>query len=254
MNILIFSLLVSVGLNVLMFIPAFIFKTDKLTDISYALTFVLISFYGLLNNALTATSLILFLMIFFWAFRLGTYLLIRIRKIGRDKRFDEMREKFFSFLRFWLLQGISVWIILLPSILFLNNPYPEFDFLFVLGLIIWLKGLIIESLADYQKYRFINNSENRGKWISSGVWKYSRHPNYFGEILVWLGIFVFAISGLNFCDVLIGVISPVYISLLLVFVSGIPELEKRANEKWGSNPGYQEYKRKTPVLIPKLFK
>jgi steroid 5-alpha reductase family enzyme len=254
------SLLLILGLIVLiqiiLFIPAFIFKTDKLTDISYGLTFILAAGIILFLNPLSAGKVILLLMIAIWGFRLGIFLFIRIGKIKRDKRFDGIREKFFKFLGFWLLQGISIWVIMLSSLLYLKSETMDMKLISWFGFIVWLTGFIIETISDFQKFRFIQNLENEGKWIESGLWKYSRHPNYFGEILVWLGVYVFTLPVLFGLNILIGLISPIYIVFLLIFVSGIPKLEKMANEKWGTNPDYLNYKRSTSILfiLPKLNK
>ena len=130
---------------------------------------------------------------------------------------------------------LTVWVVLIPAILFDGTFY-------IVGAIIWIIGLIIESFADAQKFSF--KKKNKGKFIQTGLWKYSRHPNYFGEMLCWIGIYVFAGVWLW------GLISPLYIIALLVFVSGIPLLEKKADAIWGKNKAYQKYKKETSVLIP----
>jgi steroid 5-alpha reductase family enzyme len=193
-------------------------------------------------------------MISAWAFRLGSYLLSRIRKIGKDTRFDDKREKFWSFLGFWLLQGITVWIVMLPSILFYSNKVREISVFSIVGIIVWFIGLVIEGFADFQKYSFINDINNKGKWINIGLWKYSRHPNYFGEIMLWIGVYIFTLTGLSVLQGFIGLIGPLYIATLIIFVSGIPLLEKSAENKWGDNKEFQEYKKQTSVLLilPKL--
>lgn len=233
-----------------MFIPAFIWKTDKLTDISYAVTFVIVALYGFLFGGITTASVVLFSMITLWAVRLGSYLLVRIHKIGKDNRFDEMREHFWRFFRFWLLQGVSVWVVLLPSMLFFHNSIQTIPPYAYIGLLLWLTGLTIEAVADMQKFRFINDPQNKGKWIDSGLWKYSRHPNYFGEILLWAGVYIFTLFGLGVVESWIGAIGPLYIASLILFVSGIPLLEKGAEERWGDQDAYQAYKKKTSILIP----
>lgn len=241
---------ISVGVNILMFIPAYLFKTDKLTDISYAATFVLVSLYGLAVGGITGPKLVLFTLISLWALRLGSYLLIRIRKMGKDSRFDDMRDKFWSFAKFWLLQGVTVWAVLVPSILSLNNEIVHTPTYMYIGVAVWLFGLVVEAIADLQKYKFINNPTNKGRWIESGLWKYSRHPNYFGEILVWVGVYLFTLSSLVGWNALIGLVGPLYIAILIIFVSGIPLLEKSADKRWGDNPEYREYKKRTSQLIP----
>lgn len=247
-----YFLVVSIIFNLIVFIPAFIFKTDKLTDISYSLTFIFLTFWALSQNDTNLYKFILAFLILIWALRLGTYLFIRINKTGRDKRFDGLREDFLKFLGFWLLQGVSVWVVMISSLLFFAFGTEPNIWLFIIGVITFLKGLIIETIADWQKYKFINNPENKGKWIQSGLWKYSRHPNYLGEIMVWIGIYLLTFSGLENWPMIWALISPVYIFSLIRFVSGIPILEKKAEEKWGSNPDYQNYKKETGILLPCL--
>ena len=246
MNILTF-LAISVIFNLIVFILAFKFRTDKLTDISYALTFIFLILLGFFINEYDIWKLILILMVLLWAFRLGIYVLIRINKIGKDKRFDKIRNNFYKFLGFCLLQGISVWIILIPSLFFL---FSEINFTFVsfVGIIIWFLGFLIESISDYQKFNF--NKKYSGKFISTGLWKYSRHPNYFGEILCWIGIYLFVFSSLSLIEGIISLIGPIFIIILLVFVSGIPKLENLSDKRWKNDKKYWEYKRKTSILVP----
>lgn len=248
------ALAIALGVNILMFIPAYIFKTDKLTDISYGVSFILVSAIVLWYSPkdVTLGQLILLGMITLWGLRIATYLFIRINKIGRDKRFDGMREYFFKFLKFWLLQGLSVWVVLLASIQYFLLDITPIGIIGAIGIALWAMGLLIETVADYQKYTFINNPNNAGKWIEKGLWKYSRHPNYFGEILHWIGVYVYTLPAIGGYMYLVGAISPLYIALLIIFVSGIPMLERAANERWGSDPAYHGYKQRTPVLIPFL--
>lgn len=250
MNPLLITLLVALVINFVMFLIAFRFKTDKLTDVSYGLTFVAIVLYGLVTNSQTDYSLALFGMITIWAFRLGGFLLFRIRKMGRDRRFDGMRENFVAFGRFWLLQAITVWVILIPSSFAFASERPFVSDLILLGIVVWAAGLVIESQADMQKYRFNQNPKNKGKWIEEGIWRYSRHPNYFGEILVWVGLYLYVFPGLTGFQPLVGLISPLFITALLLFVSGVPILEKSADKKWGKLKDYQAYKRTTHLVIP----
>lgn len=244
------TLLYAVGLNLLMFIPAYLFKTDKLTDISYAATFFLITGYLFTQSSQSFVHIFLFAMISLWAVRLGGYLLYRIHKMGRDKRFDERRNKFWSFLNFWVFQGVLAWILLIPAIYIMQQSDLVADGILYTGLAIWLIGLLIEGISDYQKFSFIQKPSNKGKWIESGLWKYSRHPNYFGEILVWVGVYIFALTNLSGFSVLIAAASPVFISLSLIFVTGLPLLEKAADKRWGSDSDYQDYKKRTSILVP----
>lgn len=256
MTTILIALLFSLVFNVLMFIPAFIWKTDKLTDLSYSITFFAIAVWLFATNAQNALSIILTLMILTWATRLGAFLFIRIRKQEKDKRFDGMRENFFRFLRFWILQAITVWVVMMPVILFFQNSYSfsgeASKIIPIVGFVIWLAGLLIESFADIQKYKFNQNPDNRGKWIETGLWKKSRHPNYLGEITIWIGVYIFVFPFLNGTHSLIGLVSPLFIFVLIKFVSGVPLLEKSADTKWGQNPEYATYKSKSGIILPKL--
>lgn len=245
-------LLISLGIQVLLFIPAYLIKTDKLTDLSYSLTFVILAGLMYLRSDQDILKLILFLMVAVWGFRLGYYLVKRIWKIGKDKRFDDIRINLFKFLSFWVFQGAVIPLVLVPSMLFFNLK-TSFSVILVFGFLVWLAGFLVETFSDLQKYKFINNPKNKGKWVNTGLWKISRHPNYFGEILCWVGIYFYTFSSLVGTQKLIALISPLTISTILLFISGIPKLEKKADKKWGSDKNYQEYKRKTAVLIPFIY-
>lgn len=192
---------------------------------------------------------IIFAMPALWAVRIGTFLLIRVLKVGKDSRFDGIRENFVKFSKFWVGQALTAWVLMLPVTIGLYRG-GNVDALVFIGVAIWLTGLTVEALADYQKFRFNLNKNNAGKWIHEGVWKYSRHPNYFGEMLVWCGIYVACFGALSPLERLIGLASPVLISVVLLFVSGVPILEKSADARWGTLKAYQEYKRRTRLLIP----
>ena len=245
-------LLISLAIQIALFIPAFKFKTDKLTDLSYGLTFVLLAMIAFLLSDMSSPKLLLLLMITAWGLRLGIYLFIRINKTKKDSRFDEIRIDFIKFLSFWVLQGISVFVILIPSLLFFQT-ISAFSLLSLFGFGVWFLGLVIEAFADQQKFSFINNEKNKGKWVNVGLWKYSRHPNYLGEILCWVGIYLYTYGSLSAAYRLIGLLSPLFIIILLLFVSGVPKLEEKADKKWGDNKDYQKYKKKTAVLIPFVY-
>lgn len=244
------SFMLALGINMIMFIPAYFLQTDKLTDISYSITFIIISLASFLYSKISLSSWLLLIMLLLWSLRLGIYLLYRIRKIGHDRRFNIMRKNFLKFLMFWVLQGFTVWIVMLPSILFFQAPEHHLSWLSGLGFLMWGSGLIIETIADQQKSRFYDNPNNRGTWLDSGLWHYSRHPNYFGEILIWLGVYVYTLNSLNGSHMLYAAISPLFISIMLIFISGIPLLEKSADAKFGQDPNYQRYKKNTSCLIP----
>lgn len=240
----------SLCIQLISFVPAFLLKTDKLTDLTYTATFIILTIQAYTLQPYSFTRTIPLIAVILWGLRLGSYLFYRVIHMKKDKRFDGIRENFWKFLGFFLIQGIIVFCISIPTVTFLAKEpgVPIKPMLFFLGIAIWIAGFLIEATADYQKFSFIK--QNTGLWIDQGLWYYSRHPNYFGEILCWLGLYIYALQGatplqslLFFCT------SPLFITFLLTKVSGIPILEKEAELCWGKNPKYQEYKRKTSILI-----
>lgn len=250
LSIILTSLAIALGINIVLFLIAFRLKSDKLTDISYALSFLSLNIVALYYaTELNGYSWLLFLMVTLWGIRIGGFLLMRVLKVGKDRRFDEMRDDFVRFGKFWVAQAITAWILMLPVTL-AQYRGDELSALAWLGVVIWLIGLVVEALADSQKFAFKQNASNKGKWIQSGVWKYSRHPNYFGEISVWVGIYLYCFSALNGLERVIGLSSPLLIAAVLLFVSGVPILEQNADKKWGKLKAYRDYKNRTRLLLP----
>jgi steroid 5-alpha reductase family enzyme len=247
---LLLSFLIALAVNAAFFAIAATRKTDVVTDLSYSLSFAVLAIVIPFEGGREPLQLTASLLVLIWAARLGGYLFRRILKMKVDHRFDDMRDKPLRFARFWLLQAISVAVIMLPvSYLLGRNSAPGFGLWAVAGAAIWFIGLLIEAAADAQKSAFKAKNANRGRFITSGLWRYSRHPNYFGEMLVWWGLFVFAVPFLDGAAFAV-VIGPVFITLLLLFVSGIPPLERSAEAKYGEDPAYREYKRRTSILVP----
>ena len=225
-------------------------RTDVVTDLSYSLTFALLAIVLPFTGARRTSQLIAALLVLLWAARLGAFLFRRILRMKVDHRFDEMRDKPLRFARFWLLQAITVAVVMLPvSYLLDRSSAPGVGAWGAAGAAAWLAGLLIEAVADAQKSAFRARDENRGRFIATGLWRYSRHPNYFGEILVWWGLFLYAIPFLDGAAFVV-VIGPIFITLLLLFVSGIPLVERSADEKYGDDPAYRDYKRRTSILVP----
>jgi steroid 5-alpha reductase family enzyme len=250
MNAILLSFVVSLVVNAAFFAVAAARKTDVVTDLSYSLSFALLAIVLPWLGAHEPVQLAAAAMVLVWAVRLGGYLLGRILRIKVDHRFDGMREDPLRFARFWLLQAISVAVIMLPvSYLLGRDGAPDFGPWALAGALIWLVGLVIEAVADAQKSAFKGKNENRERFIESGLWRYSRHPNYFGEMLVWWGLFVFAVPVLHGAAFAV-VIGPIFITLLLLFVSGIPLLERSADARYGDDPAYREYKARTSILVP----
>lgn len=244
------ALIVSLGINISLFLVAYFLKTDKLTDAAYALSFMVLALFGLLSGEATTSRLLVTAMVLTWALRLGGFLLYRIQKIGRDQRFDAWRHSFWLLGRFWVLQAITAWVVMLPVLFALSKSNIDMHVLIFLGIAIWLGGLGLESVADLQKFRFSQNPRNKNKWIAEGVWSWSRHPNYFGEMTIWVGMYIAVFLSLTGVEKVIGLASPLFIIGILLFATGIPILEKKADERWGSNKAYQDYKKRTSILIP----
>ena len=244
------SFIFVLALNFVGFIIAYLLKSDKLTDLMYGLSFIAIAIYAFMSGTKTPSSAILLLLIFLWGTRIAVFLVIRIFNIKKDSRFDGIREIFWKFGFFWVMQAVTSLVIMILSIYFFQKD-SSISWISIVGLCIWLIGFFFETVADIQKFRFNNNPNNAGKFINVGLWSLSRHPNYFGEIVMWCGIYIYVFSGLSILERFVSLSSPILIIVLLLFVTGIPKLEKYADKKWGKDKNYQKYKENTPQLIPK---
>ena len=236
----------------LAFIPAFILQSEKFFDLTGSLTYITVVVVAvLLSPEIDGRSILLLALVVVWALRLGTFLVRRIQKAGKDARFDELKPSFFRFLSTWTLQGLWVTFTIAAALAAITTTTRQPLGIFALiGSLIWVLGFSIEAVADAQKSRFRADPNNRGRFIQTGLWSRSRHPNYFGEIVIWIGVAVIAIPVLRGWQ-WVTLISPVFVALLLTRISGIPMLEQRADEKWGGQEDYEAYKARTPVLIPK---
>ncbi len=248
-SLIITSLLVSLGINMTLFAIAYIKQTDKFTDFSYALSFATVALYGFWVSERGLLDAVVLVMVLLWAVRLGGYLAYRIHVIGRDTRFDEFRHEFWEFFKFWFFQAVAAWVILMPALFIFSSQNSEgIGNISLLGMVIWGIGLVIETVADIQKFQ--HKQEKRSPaWVDSGLWKYSRHPNYFGEMVCWWGIFVVALSSMSSLWHLAVIISPLTIMAILLFASGIPPLERRYQKKYGDDPEYQKYVRETSRVV-----
>lgn len=237
----------------LVFIPAFWLQTEKFFDLTGSITYIsVISIAALLSAGLDARSILLWALVVIWAFRLGTFLFRRVRKAGKDDRFDEIKPSFIRFLNVWTIQGLWVTFTMAAALIAITTTnHKPLDIFAIIGLLIWVIGFSIEVTADTQKSRFNANPLNKGKFINTGLWSRSRHPNYFGEILLWIGVAIIALPVLQGWQ-WIALISPFFVILLLTRVSGIPLLEKKANQKWGGQEDYEAYRKNTPKLIPRV--
>ena len=236
------------------FIPAFIFQTEKFYDLTGSITYLTAVFYTLyVTGSNNLSDLIIVACVAVWAIRLGSFLFMRIHKAGEDRRFRIIKPNFTRFLMTWTLQGMWVSMCLLCVLTALSSYSGVImNSIFFIGLIVFILGLSIEIIADYQKTVFRRNIENKDKFITTGLWSLSRHPNYFGEILLWTGVAVMSISSLQGLQY-ITLISPIFVYILLVYISGVRILEDQAKKKWGHLDSFKEYLKNTPRLFFKIF-
>lgn len=250
-----FGLLIGLAIIIqwLAFIPAYRQQTEKFYDLTGSITYLLVVTLALVFSPGTdARALLLWALVVIWAVRLGSFLFRRIQKAGRDDRFDEIKPSFIRFLNAWTIQGLWVTFTMAAALVAITNTVrKELDIFALIGFLVWAFGFGIEVIADTQKSRFNADLANKGKFICTGLWSRSRHPNYFGEIVLWIGVTIIALPLLQGWQ-WVALISPVFVTLLLTRVSGVPLLEKKADQKWGGQAEYEAYKKTTPVLIPKL--
>lgn len=250
------AVLLIFGIQILVFLPSYLTQTEHFYDLTGGLTYLITMgfmayqhhfYFGQWN----VRAVVLTLLITLWAVRLSTFLFTRVRRVGKDGRFDRLKTSFTRFLLTWVLQGMWVFMCAYPALIVLASPAKEEKTFLLLGTAIWLAGWLYEVVADRQKTNFNKKPENAGKFIQTGLWKQSRHPNYVGELVLWTGITVIAIpvyEGLQW----LALITPIFVYWLLNKVSGVNLLEERADAKWGEDPAYQAYKKKTPIFFPKF--
>nr|WP_237462901.1 DUF1295 domain-containing protein [Leucobacter chromiireducens] len=249
------AVLAAYVVQLLAFIPAALLQSERFFDLTGALTYIGVSIaLVLLAPAPDLRGLVLAAMVIIWAARLGSFLFLRVRRAGEDDRFAEIKQQPLVFLRVWVIQGLWVSVTASAAWIALSGDAAErapMNWLAIVGVVVWLAGFAFEVIADLQKSAFKADPRNAGKFIRSGLWSTSRHPNYFGEILLWIGVFLVAapvLSGWQW----IALLSPILVAVLLTRVSGIPLLEAKAEKRWGGQPDYEAYTSETPVLIPRL--
>ena len=249
---------ICIGIQWLAWIPASIGKTERFYDLTGGLTYLTVVGFSLWAGSQSEPpslrELIVSLLVIIWSLRLSFFLYLRIHRTGKDGRFDQLKTSPIRFLVPWTLQGLWVFLTMIVVIVINSqaDSAPALEIWDYIGLSIWILGFGIETIADNQKTVFNTEPNNQGKWIDSGLWSYSRHPNYLGEIILWTGIAFFGISCFTGLE-RVAWISPIFIYILLTKVSGTPILDKRALEKWGDDPEYQKYRDNTPALIPRFF-
>jgi steroid 5-alpha reductase family enzyme len=234
------------------FVPSYLLQTERFFDLTGGLTYITVAVVAvLLSDAPDARSYLLLAMVVIWAVRLASYLFLRIRKAGADKRFDAIKPSFPRFLNTWTLQGLWVTLTLSAALAAITTTERVgIGTVTAVGLVVWVVGIGLEATADAQKSRFRADPANKGRFIQTGLWSWSRHPNYFGEILLWVGVAIVALPVLRGWQ-WVTLISPLFVALLLLRVSGVPLLEKAAEEKWGGQLDYEAYKYRTSLLVPR---
>ena len=235
----------------ILYIPAYLFQTEKFYDLSGSITYIFVISYILCStyepNEINYGNIILSLFISIWAIRLGSFLFMRIKKAGEDKRFRLIKKSPTRFFMTWTLQGMWVSVCSACALTGMANGII-LNPLFYFGIFIFLLGFLVEIIADNQKTKFRKDPINKDNFITTGLWKYSRHPNYLGEITLWLGVAVMSLSSLSGLQ-LITLVSPIFTYFLLVYVSGVRILEETGRKKWGHLDSYKEYIKNTPSLL-----
>jgi len=254
MNVFFFSLIVLLIYMTAIFGLALWLKDNSIVDVAYGLAFVLTC-----NSAFLvygdghARQWLIVSLITIWGLRLACHIFLRKQGEGEDFRYRQWREEWGdtfiwrSFLQIFMLQGTVIFLVVLPALLVIKSPGGRLGVFDLAGLLIWLFGFGFEAIGDWQLFRFKRKAENRGKIIQSGLWRYTRHPNYFGEAVLWWGLLLIA---LKVPYGAVAVLSPLLIDFLLLKVSGIPMLEA----KYQSNPEFTAYKARTNALFPWLPK
>ena len=243
---------VAFAVNWLAFIPAGLTQSERYYDLVGGISYITVTAIAVgLSSQPDLRATLVAAMVIVWSLRLATFLFLRISKSGGDRRFDDIKNRPPRFLLAWTLQGL--WVLLTASaalaVITGGNRVP-LGVIGIAGITVWAVGMLIEIVADRQKSAFKSDPQNREKFINTGLWAWSRHPNYFGEILLWMGMAIVAVPVLHGGQ-WATLISPLFVVFLLVKVSGVPLLERKADQRWGGQDDYESYKRKTPVLIPK---
>ena len=249
----VFGLCVAVAflINWLVFFPSYAARTERYFDLTGSLTYLTVTALALVSSRdLDARAWLAAVLVAAWAARLGTFLFARIQRDGKDSRFDTMKHDFWQFLMTWTLQGLWVSLTMAAALAIItSSDRRELGAVGVVGVVVWAVGFVIEVVADRQKRVFRADPVNEGRFITTGLWSWSRHPNYFGEITLWTGVAILAVPVLSGWRWVV-LISPVFVFVLLTRISGIPMLERRASKRWGDEPAFQDYTNNTSVLVP----
>ena len=236
------------------FIPAFLYQTERYYDLIGSLTYIsAIALVLLCSGEVDFRQMLIAFFILIWAARLGSFLFSRIARDGGDSRFDKIKPSALLFFRTWMLQGLWVTVTAGAALAALSSGRSvPLNIVDGIAIALWLSGFAVEVIADRQKRQF-RQAHGSDTFITMGLWSLSRHPNYFGEIILWTGIALLTFPVLDGGQYL-TLVSPLFVYLLLVRISGIPLLENKANRRWGNDPAYITYRENTPALVPRLRK
>ena len=241
---------ISYVLHWIIFIPSFIYQTEHYFDLTGSISYLTgigVAFY--LNPSVDPRDLIIGAMIVIWAIRLGTFLFMRVKQDGKDGRFTVMKTQFHWFLMTWTLGGLWVFLTMAAGLAAItSNVTAPMGIMTYIGIALWIFGFSIEVIADKQKRIFKKQPNKEKEFITSGLWAWSRHPNYFGEITLWFGLTLIALPVLSGWQ-LVTLISPIFVYILLTRISGVTMLEARGMKKWGDDPEYLNYIKDTPKLM-----
>jgi steroid 5-alpha reductase family enzyme len=243
------------AINALAFVPSWLARSERFYDLTGSATYLAVVALAATQGEGDARSGLLAALIGLWSVRLGLFLFARIRASGRDPRFDAIKLDFARFAMAFMLQGLWVALTAGAALAAMTSPAdPErapLTGIDALGFGLWLGGFALEVVADRQKQAFRADPANRDRFITTGLWSRSRHPNYLGEIILWIGIAAIAWPALEGwrCATLV---SPVFVAVLLTRISGIPLLEARARKRWGDDPEFRSYLERTPRLLPRV--
>ncbi len=234
----------------IVFLFSLIRSDNSVSDIGWCTGIILVSIFSLFQGGtMDLPKIVMNFFVLVWGARLSIYIYLRNKGKPEDFRYKTMREtwKYFtlrSFFQIYLFQGFILFLIAMPIWVFNFSAKSGFDLFDMVGAVIFLTGFYFEMMADAQVDRFRKDPTNKDKLLTSGLWSISRHPNYFGEALIWWGISLFAV---NVSGGWITLISPVLMTVILRYITGVPPMEKRMEGR----PGWDAYKNDTPVFVPK---
>jgi steroid 5-alpha reductase family enzyme len=233
-------------------VHSYLKQTEQFFDLAGSLSFVAATLVALWASGLDLRAMLAAVMILVWTSRLGWFLFRRVRAVGYDTRFADLLHDFRMIFMTWTLQ--AAWVALTVScglVAILSTSSKPIGLVEIAGVAIWATGFAVEVVADQQKQRFRRNPENHGQFIQTGLWSRSQHPNYFGEMTLWVGVAVFALPVLEGWQ-LLTLASPVFVIYLMMRVSGADMLDAQAEARWGDDPAFRRYRETVPRIVPRL--